>query len=231
MPPIPAPPNPSADSTRPIAEARAESHANSYSVGQRAILKVVRPILIRFTTPILRTLTAWHVAPNLLSLLQIPLGVAMILLINSSRVVVLILILLCLLLDLLDGLLARYTFTASQHGALIDQMADQIREVLTVAAVVQSGALSGVIGTLYGVLYPLSNVGLYLVNQRGGLVSPTYKSVLTFYPFLTIYLLGGPNWLNAGGWLTIAAMGLTVGQCVAALGFLMSPDKRDSTVP
>jgi len=200
----------------------AESHADSYSVGQRALLKIARPILTRLSTPILRALTAWHVAPNLLSLLQIPLGIAMILLIDTSRIAVLILILCCFLLDMLDGLLARYTGRTSPHGALIDQMADQIREVLTVAALVQSGALPGIIGTLYGVLYPLSNVGLYLVNQRGGAVSPTFKSVLTFYPFLAIYLLGGSNWLIAGGWLTIVAMGLTVAQCAWALEPLMA---------
>ena len=197
------------------------AHADSYSVGQRALLTVARPILTRFSTPILHTLANWRVSPNLLSLLQIPLGIAMILLIDSSRIAVLILIGICLLLDMLDGLLARYTHNASPYGALIDQMADQVREVLTIAAVVQSGALSGVIGTVYGVLYPLSNVGLYLVNQQSGSVRPTFKSVLTFYPFLAVYLLGGPNWLNAGGWLTLLAMSLTVGQCVWALKSLI----------
>jgi phosphatidylglycerophosphate synthase len=130
--------------------------------------------------------------------------------------------LICFVLDGLDGLLARSTGQANPYGALIDQMSDQIREVLTVAAVAQNGALSPLVATLYGVLYPLSNVGLYLVNVQGKTVKPTFKSVLTFYPFLLVYLLGGPNWLEPAGWLTVLAMALTVGQCARALAELRS---------
>ena len=196
-----------------------KQHADSYSAGQRALMAIVRPVMIRVSTPVLRMLTALGVAPNALSLAQIPLGLAMIVVIGYSRIAVLVLMALCLALDMLDGLLARYTRQASSYGALIDQMSDQIREVMTVAAVAQAGALSGTVAALYGVFYPLSNVGLFLVNQRGATVSPVFKSIVTFYPFLVIYLLGGPNWLEWSGWLTVAAMGLTVGQCARALAF------------
>jgi len=66
---------------------------------------------------------------------------------------------------------------------------------------------------------------LFLVNQRGSSVSPTFKSILTFYPFLALYLLGGPNWLTIGGWLTVAAMSLTVAQCAIALAHLMTHEE------
>ncbi|MHB8625545.1 MAG: CDP-alcohol phosphatidyltransferase family protein [Aggregatilineales bacterium] len=197
-----------------------EQHADSYSAGQRAMLKVLRPALSRFISPLLRILAAWGVSPNALSLAQIPLGALMVIVIGYNRLIVIGLMLACFALDGLDGLLARSTGQANPYGALIDQMADQIREVLTVAAVAQTGALSPLVATLYGVLYPLSNVGLYLVNVRGGAVGPTFKSVLTFYPFLLIYLLGGPNWLEPAGWLTVFAMALTVGQCTWALARL-----------
>jgi phosphatidylglycerophosphate synthase len=175
--------------------------------------------------PLLRLLVACHVSPNALSLAQIPLGVLMVIVIPFNRPIVLILMAVCLLCDGLDGLLARFTGEANPFGALVDQCADQIREVLTVAAVAAIGALSPVIGALYGVLYPLTNIGLYLVNARGGSVSPTFKSVLTFYPFLVIFLLGGPNWLDAAGWLTVMAMSLTVAQCLWALRRLLTPTR------
>lgn len=194
-----------------------EPHADSYSAGQRALLNVLRPALNRLIAPILRVLAAWGISPNALSLAQLPLGALMVIVIGYSRPVVIGLMLICFALDGLDGLLARFTGQATPYGALIDQMSDQIREVMTVAAVAQNGALSPLVATLYGVLYPLSNVGLYLVNVRGDAVGPTFKSVLTFYPFLLIYLLGGPNWLELAGWLTVLAMALTVGQCARVL--------------
>ncbi len=199
-----------------------ESHTDSYSPSQRALGRIVRPILLWLTNPVLRILATFHVSPNLLSLLQIPLGILMIIVIPTNHAAVLFLIAACLTLDGLDGLLARFTGTANLFGALVDQCADQIREVLTVAAVAGIGVLSPVIGTVYGVLYPLTNIGLYLVNARGGSVTPTFKSVLTFYPFLALYLLGGPNWLDAAGSLTLAAMSLTVAQCLWALRRLLT---------
>ena len=197
-------------------------HADSYSVGQRALAKLIRPAFLRLLTPILRLMAGLGIAPNLLSLLQIPFGVLMVIVIGQQRGAVIVLMALCLLLDGLDGLLARYTNQSSSYGALIDQLSDQIREVLTVAAVAQVGALSSAVAVLYGVLYPLSNVGLYLVNSRGGSVGPTFKSVLTFYPFLLIYLLGvgGSSWLELGGWLTVLSMSATIAQCARALAVL-----------
>jgi len=197
-----------------------ESHADSYSAGQRALLKLLRPALTRLIGPVLHLLAAWGVSPNALSLAQVPLGVLMVIVIGYNRLAVIGLLLACFALDGLDGLLARSSGQASPYGALIDQMSDQIREVLTVAAVAQNGALSPLVATLYGVLYPLSNVGLYLVNVRAGSVGPTFKSVLTFYPFLLIYLFGGPNWLEPAGWFTVLAMALTVGQCARALAIV-----------
>ncbi len=194
-----------------------------YSVTQRAIGRIARPTLLRLTTPLLRVLSALHVAPNAISLLQIPLGVLMVLVIHTSRPAVIGLMLICFALDGLDGLFARYSNQTSAYGALVDQLADQIREVLTVAAVAQVGALSAVVATLYGVLYPLSNVALYVLNLHGGKPRPTFKSVVTFYPFLLIYLLGGANWLEVAGWLTLLAMSLTIADCTAQLRRLMPP--------
>ncbi len=177
---------------------------------------------MRLALPLLRVLAALHVSPNVLSLLQIPLGVLMVFVIGSNRAAVIGLMVLCLILDGLDGLLARYTNQANAYGALVDQMADQVREVLTVAAVAQVGALSPFVAVLYGVLYPVSNVALYLVNINSGKVSPAFKSVLTFYPFLLIYLLGGPNWLEWAGWLTVFAMAHTIALAMRQLHHLIN---------
>ena len=77
---------------------------DSYSAGQRLIVQRIRPVLL---TPILRLLARLGVAPNLLSLLQIPLGGLMVLVIAQERVLVIGLLLACFALDSLDGLLAR----------------------------------------------------------------------------------------------------------------------------
>lgn len=196
-------------------------HNDSYSGFQREIGRRTAPLRMHFADPLLRVLVALHVSPNALSLAQIPLGALIVIIISSSRGAVIMLLIGCFVLDGLDGLLARYTQQANAYGALVDQMADQIREVLTIAAVAQVGALSPVVAALYGVLYPVSNVGLYLVNAFGGAVSPVFKSVLTFYPFLLIFLLGGPNWLEWAGWLTVLAMAHTIALCLHRLKHLM----------
>ncbi len=201
-------------------------HADSYSGFQRAIEHFSRPLLMRLTAPILRILAVLHVSPNVLSLMQIPAGALMVIMISSSRAAMIALMLLCFGLDGLDGLLARYTGQANLYGALVDQLADQVREVLTVAAVAQFGALSPLVAVLYGVLYPLSNVALYVLNQYGGKAGPIFKSVLTFYPFLLIYLLGGPNWLEFAGWLTVVAMAFSILLCMRPLRRLMTAQEH-----
>ena len=118
---------------------------------------------------------------------------------------------LAILMDGLDGALARYTGKASAYGALVDQYADHTREILVVAGLAYAGALNGALAALYALAYTGSNVTLYLCNSHDVPIPVAIKPAFVFYPALFVYLWFGPNLLNpavavSGGLLALVVM-------------------------
>jgi len=146
--------------------------------------------------PVVRLLAALRVSPNLVSLLQPVLGLVMALTVATHPRLTLALLLLALLLDGVDGTLARETGQASAFGALMDQFCDHAREVLLVAGLARIRALSPFWATLYALAYPGTNLTLLLCNRHGVSIPLAIKTFITFYPALFLYLWAGVNWLT-----------------------------------
>lgn len=100
----------------------------------------------------------------------------------------------------------------TNFGALLDQYADHVREVLVVAGLAAHGAIHPFIAVLYGISYPGANLTLYLCNRHRVPLPIAVKTYLTFYPALALYLLGGVNILDAAGALAVALMAVLVAQ-------------------
>ena len=94
-----------------------------------------------------------------------PLGLIVALLIVPFPRLALALFIGTLVLDFLDGELARARGLASNFGALLDQVCDHIRELTVLGGLVAVGALRGEIGVAYAAAYPLANVLLYLADR------------------------------------------------------------------
>ncbi|MGA9349480.1 MAG: CDP-alcohol phosphatidyltransferase family protein [Anaerolineae bacterium] len=105
---------------------------DSYSSFERRFLDQGRRLLLTLLKPAVFPLVALRVSPNVLSVAQIAVGVAIFFTVTSYPRLTFLLFLLALLLDALDGALARHTGRASPFGALLDQCCDHVREILVI---------------------------------------------------------------------------------------------------
>jgi phosphatidylglycerophosphate synthase len=186
--------------------------ADSYSAAERRILGPARSILAAIYGPIAALLAAIGVTPNAVSLFQIVLGLAVVLLIPTQPRLALIVFVVALASDGVDGLLARRTGRVTKFGGLLDQYADHVREVMVVAGLAAHGALHPFIAVMYGLAYPAANLTLYICNAYGAPLPIAIKTYLTFYPAMALYLLGGPNLLGPAGALAVGLMAILVMQ-------------------
>lgn len=167
-------------------------------------------VLRALYAPVVRPLAALRVSPNLVSLSQIAVGAIVVLLIPSQPRLAFVLFVLALLLDGIDGALARASQRVTRFGALLDQYADHIREVTVVSGLALHGALNPFFAGIYGLTYPAFNLTLYLCNRYRAPLPLAIKSYLTLYPALFAYLWFGLNLLDAAATLAITLMGLVV---------------------
>ena len=191
--------------------------AGSYSRAERIILGPFRRGMAQVLAPVVAVLARLGVPPTAVSLSQIPIGFAAAALIMHAPRVALGLFVGTLLLDAIDGALARKTGRESSFGALADQVSDHIREITFVGGLVAAGAMRGEIGVAYALLYPLVNFMLYVANRHGADVPLAIKTWMSFYPFLLIYLAFEVNWLDYAG---AASAGFMAATSITALVLL-----------
>jgi phosphatidylglycerophosphate synthase len=183
---------------------------DSYSSLERRFLERSRWLLFTLLKPAVFLLATLGVSPNAVSVAQIGVGAAIVFTVSAYPRLTFLLFLLALLLDALDGALARHLGRASPFGALLDQYCDHVREILVIAALARTGALSPLPAVLYAIAYPALNLTLFLCNYHRVPLPLALKSYLVVYPALFAYLWFGVNWLDGAVSLSIGLMGLIV---------------------
>ncbi len=174
--------------------------------------------MARVLAPVVSVLARLGVSPNVVSFSQIPVGFAAAALIAHAPRVAFGLFVGTLLLDAIDGALARRRGGGSTYGALADQVADHVREITFVGGLVAAGAMRGEIGVAYALLYPLVNFMLYVANRYRADVPLAIKTWMSFYPFLFLFLWFEINWLDYAGAVSAGFMALTSGAALALVG-------------
>lgn len=185
---------------------------DSYSGMERRFLAPARRIGLALLRPFVVALARLGISPNMVSLSQIPIGVAVVFLITPAPRLAFVLMIVAIAVDGLDGALARYLGRSSRYGALVDQYADHVREILVVAGLAYAGALNGALAALYALAYTGNNVTLLLCNAKGVPLAVAVKTFLVFYPALFLYLWLGLNYLDAAVALVVLLMALSVMQ-------------------
>ncbi len=180
--------------------------ADSYSAFERRFLGRFRAGLLRAVRPVVALLARLGVPPNLVSASQVPGGFVVLALVPDHPRLAFLLFVALLLLDGLDGALARATGKASPFGALVDQYSDHIREVTVVAGMAVWGAPAVLPAVLYGLIYTGLNFTVYLANAHGAPVPWAVKSYLIVYPALFLYLWFGLDLLTPAVVLSEALM-------------------------
>ncbi len=174
----------------------------SYSALERLLLRPLRGAAAPIFVGIARVLQRLGVTPNVVSLAQIPVGILVAWQIGQNPVIALGLFIFALLLDGIDGTLARVSGRASAYGALVDQCADHVRELTVIAGFAAAGLLSGGVATMYAAAYPLLNALLWIGDRQGRPAPVSAKVWLTFYPFFALWALSGINWLEVSAAIT-----------------------------
>jgi len=169
----------------------AGGQADSYSAFERRFIGPFRVWLLGVTRPLVGLLARLGVPPNALSFSQVVGGFMVLALVPDHPRWAFGLFLALLLIDGLDGALARATGKASPFGALVDQYCDHIREVTVIGGMALFGALAILPAVLYGLIYTGLNFTVYLANARGASVPWAVKSYLVVYPGLFLYLWFG----------------------------------------
>jgi len=185
---------------------------DSYSSLERRFLNRGRRLLLTLLKPAVSLLAALHIPPNAVSMAQIGVGMVIVFTMPSYPRLTFSLFLLTLVLDSLDGTLARHTGRSSSFGAFLDQFCDHVREVLVIAALARVGALNPFPAVLYAITYPALNLTLFLCNYYQVPLPVALKSYLVVYPALFTYLWFGVNWLDKAVSLSIGLMSLVVVQ-------------------
>ena len=197
------------------------SPGDSYSAVERRFIGPFRRRLLRSTRPLVSLLARLGVHPNVLSASQVVGGFAVLALVPAYPRPAFLLFLLLLLIDGIDGALARATGTASAFGALVDQYCDHIREVTVVGGMALWGALAILPAVLYGLIYTGLNLTVYLANARGAPVRWAVKSYLVVYPALFLHLWFGLDVLTPAVVLSEALMLVAIGMGVRNLARAM----------
>ena len=179
---------------------------DSFSTFERRLVGPYRAAFARVTAPLVRLLVWLRVPPNAVSASQIIIGIVIVFVFGSYPQLAFVLFLSTLMLDSLDGALARAYGRTSQFGALSDQLCDHTRETLMIAAMALYGALHVVAAVLYPLVYAVFNFMLFLCNFKQAPIPWALKSYLVVYPAFFLYAFFGLNWLTAAVTLSLALM-------------------------
>ncbi len=173
-----------------------------YSASEGRFLYTWQRIRQTLLLPLAVGLDRLKIRPDMLSWSSVILGVGFFFLARRRFDVAFWLLVGSVLLDTLDGVLARYRRADSNSGAFTDMFCDEAVVALTVGGLVWRGTINPVLGIIFVYIYTLI-VTLLLIHQLLSISSQWIirPSRMLLYGFVGIYFFFGQNWLD---WLLIA---------------------------
>jgi len=187
----------SADSTA----SPTELPGDCYSAGERSWMESTQRWRGRLLLPLLQGLTRCRITPDQLTLVSLIVGVGFVPLWTGSPIIALLLLAGHVILDGVDGPLARHQGVASHRGSFTDSMVDQIVLTLVTLTLMHSDVVSPVAGgvfiTLYGALVGFAMVRNALAVPYSWLIRPRF----VFYCWVAIELWLWPESLDGMLWV------------------------------
>lgn len=159
----------------------------------------------KFFNPISKVLTFFHITPDILSYKGVLLMVAFIFVAGHSLIWGFWLIVIRMIIDCLDGSLARYQKIDSDRGKFVDVLMDQLGFAMFIFGIIKLGLITGLVGALYLYFIVLVTVLMVIKNNfyrksnwlffasAGGF---PYTLVYISYILYGFYAYGGSNYLN-----------------------------------
>lgn len=180
----------------------ADLKADCYSADERHAMILSQNIRARFFCPLLKLLNACRVTPDQITLLALIVGLAFCPLYFQWKLAAFVSLALHVLLDGLDGPLARYRKLDSRRGSFTDTVSDQIVVAATTITLMFAGAVSISAGGIYIFLYTAVVV---FAMVRNALAVP-YSWL--FRPRFLVY-----TWMLVDTWLCPGSLEFVIWAC------------------
>ena len=168
---------------------------DSLSKFEHRYAKYIKRVNLLLLSPLTKAMAFCRITPNEISLSQIPIAIAAIFIINDHPKLVCFLFFITVLLDGLDGVLARYTNNCSLFGKILDQSCDHFKEALMFVALILAKILNPTWGLLYVFNHGVFNLVLYACNYFKTPLPFALKPSLIVYPLILVCLWGDKAWL------------------------------------
>ncbi len=150
----------------------------------------------RFFEPVCSFFTKAGIKPNHLTFLNLLMVIPFIYFLSGSPIVSFFVLLLSVILDSLDGCLARYQKINSEKGALLDIGVDHFILFSVVLAFIFTKTIDGFWGAAYGLNYMLM-IGLVMAMRSMKLhVFPIVRSKYYLYGLWALFIFTGLSYLD-----------------------------------
>ena len=182
-----------------------------YASGEESLMDVSQSRRHQFLLPLLKWFVYRGISPNLLTGLSLLCGTCFCFLIGVERTwaapAAFGLLLLHVLLDGIDGPLARFQGTAGNRGSFTDTTADQLVVTFSTIALIHFGLVNAITGSLYLFFYTLVIVFAMIRSSMAIPYSWLVRPRLIVYAWIPIeyYLL--PGTLSVLLWICIGLLG------------------------
>jgi len=187
---------------------RRPRNADCYASGERTAMQWTQQVRQYLLAPLLGRLAACRVKPDHLTLLGLAAGLAFCPLYFFCPLAAFVALGLHVLLDGMDGPLARWTHTASRRGSFTDSLADQTVIVATTVPLMVAGTIGPAAGGCYIFLYTVVVLFAMARNAMSVPYSWLVRPRLLVYAWLAVELYLLPGSLDWVLWLFNAILGV-----------------------
>ena len=191
-----------------MSEVEEKKSGDCYSAGERGWMEFGQRLRATALAPLLRVLAALRVTPDHLTLLSLLAGLAFCPLYFQSVAWALVALLLHVLLDGLDGPLARYLGVASRRGSFTDTMSDQLVVTATTITLMKVGvigvAAGGVYIFVYGIVVAFAMIRNAMKIPYSWLVRPRF----VVYVWMMVEVWWWPGTIEYVLWIASVLLGL-----------------------
>ena len=180
--------------------------ADCYSAGDRIFMVWTQKLRAWFLKPLLVVLAACGVTANGLTILALIAGLAFCPFFFISKPIALAMLGIHLILDVIDGPLARHTGTASRQGSLTDTLSDQIVVAATTATLIYAELVGPISGGIYIFVYTVVIAFSMIRNAMAIPYAWLFRPRLFVYVSIPIELYVREKTIDVVLWVFIAIL-------------------------
>lgn len=173
-----------------------KKHLNYFSGSEQGFMKWFEAWRTSLFRPISRLFIFFHVSPNMISYFGLFMLIGFIYFISRDPITALYFLLAHVLIDALDGSLARELKQESDAGALTDIICDHTGMVVVIATLAYYNLVGGLTAIAYVYLYTIMIFFIIILNRIKKPLRITIRTKYFVYLFYAIWAIWGLNYFN-----------------------------------